>query len=108
MGKVMSLLAASFLALLLADSKQLGPGNHYRTLELDKYTRSYWAHVPPGYDGKKAVPVVLALHGATMSAKSMEMLSGLNKKADEAGFIVVYPNGTGPNPVLLTWNSGGF
>jgi polyhydroxybutyrate depolymerase len=111
-GKVastrMPLVVASLLALFLGTSDRPGPGDHYRTLELDKYKRSYWAHVPPAYDGKKAMPVVLALHGATMSAKSMELLSGLNKKADQAGFIVVYPNGTGPNPLLFTWNSGGF
>ena len=51
---------------------------------------------------------MLALHGATMSAKTMETLTGLSKKADDAGFIVVYPNGTGPTPFLHTWNSGGF
>src|SRR5438309_7040916 len=84
------------------------PGKHFRTLELDKQKRSYEVHVPAGYDAARATPVVLALHGATMSAKSMENFTGLDKKADEAGFIVVYPNGTGPNPLLLTWNSGGF
>ena len=42
-----------------------------------------------------------------MTAKIMEGFSGLNKKAEQACFIVVYPNGTGPS-LLQTWNSGGF
>jgi polyhydroxybutyrate depolymerase len=88
--------------------ERLGSDDHFRSLEINKQKRTYWAHVPAGYNANKEMPVVLALHGATMSAKTMEALSGLNKKADEAGFIVVYPNGTGPNPFLLTWNSGGF
>jgi polyhydroxybutyrate depolymerase len=37
----------------------------------------------------------------------MVWFSGLNKKSDEAGFIVVYPSGTGTGP-LRTWNAGGF
>jgi polyhydroxybutyrate depolymerase len=109
----MSLVTITLLALVFGQSEPcspacLGPGDHFRTLEVDKQKRTYWIHVPAKYDAKKETPVVLALHGATMSAKTMEAFSGLNKKADAAGFIVVYPNGTGPNPFLLTWNSGGF
>jgi polyhydroxybutyrate depolymerase len=31
---------------------------------------------------------------------------GLNDKADDAGFIVVYPNGSGRTEQILTWNAG--
>jgi polyhydroxybutyrate depolymerase len=31
---------------------------------------------------------------------------GLNEKSDQAGFIAVYPNGTGPGDRALTWNGG--
>jgi polyhydroxybutyrate depolymerase len=48
------------------------------------------------------------MHGAAMNARLMEGFCGLNDKADKAGFIVVYVNGTGPGGVLLVWNSGGF
>ena len=57
--------------------------------------RTYLVHVPKGYDPKKPAPVVLALHGAAMNGPMMVWFSGLNKKSDEAGFIVVYPSGTG-------------
>jgi polyhydroxybutyrate depolymerase len=54
------------------------------------------------------MPLVLALHGAAMDAKLMETFTGLSKTADENDFIVVYPNGTGPAGILLTWNAGLF
>jgi len=69
--------------------------------------RNYLVHVPKSYDSKKPAPVVLALHGAAMDGSMMLWFSGLNRKSDEAGFIVVYPSGTGIGP-FRTWNAGGF
>ena len=82
-------------------SQPLGPGNAVRTLEVDGRTRSYHVHVPPGYDANKPTPVVLAYHGAYTNGPIMAAFSGLNKKADSAGFVVVYPNGTGKGPILF-------
>lgn len=48
---------------------------------------------------------MLALHGATMNGPMMARLTDLNHKADEAGFIAVYPNGTGKRSSLF-WNGG--
>ena len=72
----------------------LGPGDHTRTLMMGEQKRTYLVHIPKGYDPKKPVPVVLALHGAAMNGSMMVWFSGLNKKSDDAGFIVVYPSGT--------------
>ena len=88
-------------------SDPLGLGDHTRTLMMGEQKRTYLVHVPKGYDPKKPAPVVLALHGAAMNGPMMVWFSGLNKKSDDAGFIVVYPSGTGTGP-LLTWNAGGF
>jgi polyhydroxybutyrate depolymerase len=85
----------------------LGPGDHTRFLTLGERKRTYVVHVPKGYDPKTPVPVVLALHGAAMNGPMMVWFSGLNKKSEEAGFLVVYPSGTGTGP-LLAWNAGGF
>ena len=91
------------------DSKveQLGPGDHVRTLVVDNLGRTAIVHVPPKYDPERPTPVVLALHGAAMSGRVMALFCGLNETADEKGFIVVYPYGTGIGP-LLTWNAGAF
>jgi polyhydroxybutyrate depolymerase len=93
-----------FLAVLLgADPDTLGPGDHTRSLKMGEQERSYLVHVPKGYDPKKPTPVVLALHGAGMTGPMMAPFSGLSKKADDEGFIVVYPSGS-----ALLWNAGSF
>ena len=93
--------------LLLFAADPLGPGDHTRTVMMGEQERTYLAHVPESYDPKKPTPVVLALHGAAMNGSMMVWYSGLNTKSDEAGFVVVYPSGTGTG-IFLTWNAGGF
>ena len=62
--------------------------------------------MPPSYDGSKPFPVVLVFHGGGSNAEQMIRFCGLNQKADTAGFVAVYPNGTGRFPRMLTWNGG--
>jgi polyhydroxybutyrate depolymerase len=76
-----------------------------RSLTVGGLTRTYVVQAPPGLDPQKPAPVVLALHGATMTGPLMAWFSGLNAKADAAGFIVVYPNGTGRRSSYF-WNAG--
>jgi polyhydroxybutyrate depolymerase len=97
--------AALFLAVAFAVDP-LGPGDHTRKLTVEGRERSYLVHVPPKYDPKKPTPVVLAFHGGGANADSMVRFSGLNEKSDEAGFVVVYPNGTGRLERVLTFNGG--
>src|SRR5436190_22880030 len=96
----------TFLALCLSAPppvKALSAGEHTRTLTVGELKRSYIVFVPKKLDATKPAPVVLALHGAAMTARLMVTFSGLNRKAEQAGFIAVYPNGTG---ILQTWNAG--
>jgi polyhydroxybutyrate depolymerase len=65
--------------------------------------RSYLVHVPRGYDPRQPAPVVLIFHGAGLDAARMVQYCGLNDKADQAGFIAVYPNGSGLRG--LSWNA---
>lgn len=94
-------------ALVVPQPDTLGPGDHTRTLLMGEQQRTFLVHVPKDYDPVQPTPVVLALHGAAMNGSMMVWFSGLNKTSDEAGFIVVYPSGTGAG-TFLTWNSGGF
>ena len=96
----------SLWALLIGQTTALGPGDHTRTLMMGEQKRTYLVHVPKGYNPKKPAPVVLALHGMGMTGSMMVWFSGLNKKSDEAGFIVVYPSSAGVAP-FLAWNAGG-
>ncbi len=84
------------------------PGDYNESLVSGNRTRTYILHVPPAYNGQQAMPLVLFLHGAGGNAEKMVGLTGMSDKADEAGFIVVYPNGTGllNDKLLLTWNCG--
>jgi polyhydroxybutyrate depolymerase len=81
-------------------------GDHTRSLEVDKRPRTYLVHVPPNYDPKKPAPVVLVFHGGGSNAEQMVTFCGLNETADQHGFVVVYPNGTGRLGNLLTFNGG--
>jgi polyhydroxybutyrate depolymerase len=83
----------------------LGAGNHMRTLAVDGRQRTFLVHVPRGYDPEKPTPVVLAFHGAFMNGASMALFSGLSAKADDAGFIVVYPDGVGIGTTFLFFNA---
>ena len=80
------------LALLAVDP--ISPGDHVRTIEVDGRSRSYLVHVPESYK-PTATPVVLVFHGAGTNAQIMVPFCGMSEKNDEAGFIAVYPNGTG-------------
>lgn len=95
-------------SLCAAADEPLGPGDHTCLVTAVGQTRPYLVHLPPTYTPDKPAPVVLAFHGAGINAQVMMLLSGLNKKADEAGFVVVYPNGSGLANLVLTWNAGGF
>ncbi|MCX7396613.1 MAG: dienelactone hydrolase family protein [Planctomycetales bacterium] len=97
----------TLLLLTVLGTDPLGSGDHTRTVLMGEQKRTYLVHVPKEYDPEKPAPVILALHGAAMDGSMMVWFSGLNKKSDESGFIVVYPSGTGVGP-FRTWNAGGF
>ncbi|MHB8902020.1 MAG: extracellular catalytic domain type 1 short-chain-length polyhydroxyalkanoate depolymerase [Thermoguttaceae bacterium] len=96
------------LSLALLTAEPLATGDHVRKLTLEGRERSYIVHVPPRLEAQQLVPVVLAFHGAGTNAPIMALSTGLSAKADQAGFVVVYPNGTGKDDFFLVWNSGGF
>jgi polyhydroxybutyrate depolymerase len=66
--------------------------------------RRYLLYVPEGYDGSEAVPLVVALHGFIQWPAQLAAMSGWNELAEDEGFIVVYPSGTG---LPLRWRTGG-
>ena len=94
------------LVLLASEPAALQPGDHSRSLEVVGGGRSYLVHVPPGYDPAIATPVVLAFHGGGANAENMVAFSGLNEKVDQAGFIVVYPEGSGRFGRMRTFDAG--
>lgn len=73
----------------------------------DGLTRHYLVHVPAKAIGH-AAPMLLALHGGGGDMDSQAKNYGLVEKSDEAGFILVSPNGTSRfrSGTLATWNAG--
>ena len=63
--------------------------------------RDYLLHVPEAYDPTRPMPLVISLHGAMNWPGFQRNISRWNKAADENGFIVVYPSGTGTG--LKAW-----
>ena len=95
------------MGLTLVAADPLGPGDHARSLDVDGRSRSYRIHVPKKYQANRPAPVVLVFHGAGMNAAIMIPFCGMNEKSEDAGFIAVYPDGTGWGP-LHSFNAGGF
>ncbi len=71
------------------------PGDTVETLVSSGQTRTYRLHVPPGYQPGQAWPLVVSLHGFNSNGTQQERFSKMSVKADQAGFIAVYPEGLG-------------
>jgi polyhydroxybutyrate depolymerase len=86
------------------------PGDHEFTLTHNGMTRHYRVHVPPSYSPDKATALVLAFHGGggNMDIQANDRYYGQSSKADELGYVVVFPNGFSrlPGGKLATWNAG--
>jgi polyhydroxybutyrate depolymerase len=67
--------------------------------------REYAMHVPPSYDPEVPTPVVLGFHGYGEGNDAFASVTHLAEAADEAGFIVVFPQGTAPLGIP-GWNAG--
>jgi polyhydroxybutyrate depolymerase len=87
----------------------MATGDYTYTLSWGGLTRSYVVHVPPAYNCREALPVVLVMHAAGGSASQSINNYRMSPVADRNGFLVVYPNGTGVQILgtgLYTWNAG--
>lgn len=85
------------------------PGTHEIDLEHGGQRRRALVHVPRRYDPARATPLLLAFHGG---GGHMQLMAGphygLLDKAEQAGFVAVFPNGSSrfPGGRLATWNAG--
>jgi polyhydroxybutyrate depolymerase len=99
---------ATLLVLSIVGADPIVPGDQVRSIEVNGVERKYSVHAPPQYDRQRPTPVVLIYHGALTNGDMVSAFTGLNKKADEAGFLAVYPNGNGNGKRTFVWNSGGL
>ncbi len=94
--------------------ERMTPGPHTYTLTVDGVKRSYVVHVPRAYDPAKKWPVVMMFHGGGGTAQEAMRDTGWAEKAEQAGFLAVFPEGTPEDPTKppqfrgnpQTWNDG--
>ncbi|HLB22744.1 MAG TPA: PHB depolymerase family esterase [Dehalococcoidia bacterium] len=71
------------------------PGDSVITTTSGGVERTYVLHVPPLYDGAEPVPLVLVLHGFSLTGSFMSGYTLFGEEGDGEGFISVFPNGLG-------------
>ena len=87
-------------------SKPIQAGSTTETMQVGDLQREYILYVPKKYKDEKHKSLILAFHGGGANNKSFIRFTGLNTKADAAGFLVAYPNGTGRFSSVRTFNGG--
>jgi len=82
-------------------------GEYELSIEHGGITRTFLLHLPPAYDGKSELPMVIFFHGGGGNYTNAVKMAEMDKKADKEGFILLAPNGTGRfKDKFLTWNTG--
>lgn len=76
-------------------------GDYREVLQVDARERTYLLHVPAGFDPQKEYPLLLGFHGGNGSGEKFSSQTGFSMKADNEGFIAVFPDGIEHN-----WNDG--
>jgi len=81
-----------------ASKKQISPGDYFHFINVDGRLRSYRLTIPQNYDDNNPMPLVFSLHGSAVPAvnsftQKHYYSSDMDQKANEEGFILVYPNG---------------
>jgi poly(3-hydroxybutyrate) depolymerase len=79
----------------------LKPGNTTVMIQSSGMMRSYILHVPPKYDGKTRMPLVVDMHGKGGNGAGQMSGSGWLAKADAVGIVMIYPDG-----LYNSWNAG--
>lgn len=67
------------------------PGDQRITVHVGGQTRTCVVHLPPSYDGKRALPLLIAFHGA--GGTGAGFIGEFRSLADQKGFIAACPDG---------------
>jgi len=80
-------------------------GDSDQTVTVDGMARSYVLHIPPSYDAKKAVPLVVDFHGVGQSGAKERASSPYPAVLDPEGVVMAFPDGM-RGPAGTAWNVG--
>lgn len=79
----------------MCQNSSLRPGDTTGSVMVGGTLRNYLLHVPPKYDGKTPLPLILDFPALTQGASSQRSSSGNAALADREGIVVAYPEGIG-------------
>jgi len=90
------------------ETRITAPGTYRFSFAHGGLKREYIVYVPASLPRGKPAPMLVALHGGGGDMDFQAENYGLKQKADEAGFIAVFPNGYSrfKSGILATWNAG--
>lgn len=83
----------------------LAPGDSTRMVAVGTQMRSYLLHVPPAYDGSRAVPLVVDFHAIGESGADERASSPYPAVLDREGVLMAFPNGL-RGSAGTAWNFG--
>lgn len=84
--------ASSAVAVGLSGGGAAGVGSPYHQLRFGRDVYPYVVYIPPGRRAHPAMPLVVVLHGCTMTATEQAAASGYDQIARARGFAVLYPD----------------
>jgi len=78
-----------------------------RSMQLDGVTRSWLEYVPTSlrYTSSSGAPLVVALHGGSLSGEYFAERTQWIRLAEERGFIIVFPTGSIASGIAPRWNT---
>lgn len=84
-----------------------------QSIDINGVMRDFVFHVPDTYDGRVEVPILFMLHGSSGNGEQFYNISRWREKADEEGFIAVFPTGleyriADTNRYVTKWSSDGL
>lgn len=82
---------------------QKAPGRYPYTIKSEGLDRTFAIRVPKAYDGTRALPLVVILHGWTTSGSLAEQYTRMADVAEKEGFVLAAPDGLGD---AKGWNAG--
>jgi len=77
-------------------------GDSTQTISSGGLKRTLLLHLAPSY-GRQPQPLIISYHGYSGNSQLMAGTTGFSQRADQDGFIAVYPQGYESPP---TWNAG--
>jgi polyhydroxybutyrate depolymerase len=83
------------LRCLVPSTGEYTAGLQARSVVVEGQKRCFWLYLPQTFTLNEPLPIVFSFHGFSSSPYGQMTFSGWNHIADQEGFAVVYPQGSG-------------